>query len=165
MTLLWPLCDPHELQHTRLPCPSPSPKSAQTLVHWVSNAIQPSHPLLSSSPPALSFSQHQDLFHGVSSLYHMAQVPELQFQHHSFQWRFKFDFLQDSLVWSSCRPGDSQESSPAQQFESINYLAISLLYGPTLTSVYDLKNHIFYMYMILKSIFLITPCYSLKLCV
>ena len=89
VTSLWP----HELQHTRLPCLSPSPKFAQTLVHWVGDAIQPSHPLLSSSPPALSFSQHQGLFHGVSSLYHMAQVLELQFQHQSFQLRFKFDFL------------------------------------------------------------------------
>ena len=49
----------HELQHTRLPGPSPSPKFAQTHIHWVGDAIQPSHPLPSPSPPALNLSQHQ----------------------------------------------------------------------------------------------------------
>ena len=53
---------PHGLQHTRLPCPSPTPGLSQTHVHWVSDAIQPSHPLLPSSPPAFNLSQHQGLF-------------------------------------------------------------------------------------------------------
>ena len=48
------------------------------------------------------------------------------------------------LVWFSCSPRDSQESSPAPQFESINSLALSLLYGPTLISVHDYWiNHSF----------------------
>ena len=48
------------------------------------------------------------------------------------------------LVWSPCSPRDSQESSPAPQFESINSTALSLLYSPTLTSVHDYwKNHSF----------------------
>ena len=48
------------------------------------------------------------------------------------------------LVWSSCSPRDSQESSPGPQFESINYVALSLLFCPTLTSVHDYrKNHSF----------------------
>ena len=57
---------PHGLQHTRLPCPSPSPKFefAQTHVHWVGDAIQPSRPLSSPSPPAFNLSQHQGLFQG-----------------------------------------------------------------------------------------------------
>ena len=49
-------------QHTRLPCPSPTPELAQTHVHPVSDAIQASHPLLSLSPPAFNLSQHQGLF-------------------------------------------------------------------------------------------------------
>ena len=53
---------PHELQHARSPCPSPTPESIQTHVHWVGNAIQTSHPLSSPSPPALSLSQDQGLF-------------------------------------------------------------------------------------------------------
>ena len=58
---------------------------AQTHVHWVSDAIQPSHPLLSPSPPALNLSQHQDLFQWVSSLHQVAKVLEFQLQHQSFQ--------------------------------------------------------------------------------
>ena len=53
---LWP----HGLQHARLPCPSPSPGEGQTHIHWVGDAIQPSHPL--TSPSALNPSQHQGLF-------------------------------------------------------------------------------------------------------
>jgi len=48
---------PHGLQHARLPCPSPTPGLAQTHVHRVSDAIQPSHPL-SSPSPAFNLSQH-----------------------------------------------------------------------------------------------------------
>ena len=52
---------PYGLQHTRLPCPSLSPGVAQTYVHRVSDAIQPSHPLSSPSTPAFNLSQHQSL--------------------------------------------------------------------------------------------------------
>ena len=52
---------PHGLQHSRFLCPSASPGAAQTHVHWVSDAIQPPHPLLSTSLPALYLSQHEDL--------------------------------------------------------------------------------------------------------
>ena len=57
---------PHESQHARPPCPSPTPEFTQTHVHRVSDAIQPSHPLLPPSP-ALSLSHHQGLFQQVSS--------------------------------------------------------------------------------------------------
>ena len=50
---------PHESQHARPPCPSPTPEFTQTHVHRVSDAIQPSHPLSSPSPPAPNPSQHQ----------------------------------------------------------------------------------------------------------
>ena len=62
------------------------PEFAQIYVHWVSDAIQPSHPLLPPSPHALNLSQHQDLFQWVGFLHLMAKVLELQFQHQSFQW-------------------------------------------------------------------------------
>ena len=53
-------------------------------------------------------------------------------------------FRIDSLVWYSCSPRDSQDSSPTPQFKSINSLAFNLLYGPTLTFLYDYwKNHSF----------------------
>ena len=58
---------------------------AQTHVHRVSDAIQPSHPLSSSSPPAFSLSQHQGLFQRVSSSHQVAKVLEPQLQHQPFQ--------------------------------------------------------------------------------
>ena len=67
------------------------PELAQTHVHWVSDAIQPSHPLLPPSPPAFNLSQHQGLFQWVSSSHQMSTV--LEFQHQSSQWIFRVDFL------------------------------------------------------------------------
>ena len=117
------------------------PEFAQTHVHWVSDAIQPSHPL-SSPSPAFNLSQHQSLIKWVSSSHQVAKVLELQLQHQSFQCIIRVNFLLFWWVWSPCCPRDSQESSPAQKFESINPSAFSLLYGPTLTSVHDYwKNH------------------------
>ena len=66
---------------------------AQTLVHWVSDAIQPSHPLSSPSLPGFNLSQHQCLFQWVSSLHQLAKVLEFQLQHQSFQSIFRTDFL------------------------------------------------------------------------
>ena len=116
---------------------------AQTHVHWVSDAIQPSH-LSSPSPPTFSLSQSQGLVQWVGSSHQVAKVLELQLQHQSFQSIFRVDFLQDGLVWCPCSPRDSQEFSLAPQFKSINSLALSLLPGPTFTSICDyLKNHCF----------------------
>ena len=103
---------------------------SQTHVHWINDAIQPSHPPFPSSPPALNLFHHQGPFHWVGSSHYMAKVLELQLQHQSFQWIFRVYFLYDWQVWSPCFPGDSQESFPAPQFKSINSLALSLLYCP-----------------------------------
>ena len=53
-------------------------ESAQTHVHWVGDAVQPSHPLSSPSPAALNLSQHQGLFQRVNSLHEVAEVLEFQ---------------------------------------------------------------------------------------
>ena len=53
---------PHESQHSRPPCPSPTPRVHPAHIHRVSDAIQPSHPLSSPSPPAPNPSQYQSLF-------------------------------------------------------------------------------------------------------
>ena len=98
---------PHGLQHAWLHCPSPTPGVTQTHVHWVSDAIQPSYPLSSPSPPTINLSQHQGLFKWVSSLYQVAKVLKLQLQHQSFQWIFRVGFLQDWLVRAPCCPRDS----------------------------------------------------------
>ena len=66
---------------------------AQTHVHWVSDVIQPSHPLWSPSPPAFNLSQHQGLFQWVSSSHQVAKLWEFQLQHQSFQWILRTDFL------------------------------------------------------------------------
>ena len=68
-------------------------ESTQTPVHWVGDAIQPSHPLLSPSPPAFNLSQHQGLFKWVSSSHQVAKVLEFQLQHLSFQWTPRTDLL------------------------------------------------------------------------
>ena len=112
------------------------PESAQTHVHWVSDAIQPSYPLSSPSPPAFSLSQHQGIFWWVSSSHQVAKVLELQLQHQSFQWLFRTDFFSDGLVGSPCSPGDSQECSPTPQFKSISPSVLSFLYSSTLSTLY-----------------------------
>ena len=73
---------PHGLQHTRLPCPSPTPRACLNScpLSW-GDAIQPSHPLSSTSPPALNLFQHQGLFQWVSSSHQVAKVLEFQLQH------------------------------------------------------------------------------------
>ena len=95
---------PPGLQHTRFPVLHHLPEFAQTHVRWVSDAIQPSCPLTSPSPPALNLPQHHGLFQWVDSLHQVAKILELQLQHQSFQWIFRVDFLQDWLAWAPCGP-------------------------------------------------------------
>ena len=87
------LCDPMNLSRPGLPVHHQLPESTPTHVHWVSDAIQPSHPLSSPSPPAFSLSQHQGLFQWVSSSPQVATVLEFQLQHQSFQWTPRTDLL------------------------------------------------------------------------
>ena len=80
----------------------------------------------------------------------MTKVLQLQRQHQSFQWIFRIYFLEDWLVWSYS-PRDSQESSFSPQLESINSFVLSLLYGPTLTSIHDYWKSQFCLYRPLSS--------------
>ena len=114
------LCDPMDCSIPVFPVHQQLPEHAQTHIHRVSDAIQPSHPLSLPSPSAFNLSQNQGLYQWVSSSCQMAKV--LKVQHQSFQWIFRTDFLSDWLVWSPCCPRDSQESSPTPQFKSINSL-------------------------------------------
>ena len=99
----------------------------QTHVHWVSDAIQRSHPLLSPSIHAVNLSHHQGLFQWVSSSHQVAKVLEFQLPHQSFQWIFRTNFLLDWLVGSSCHPNDSQDSSPTPQFKSTPVRTVLIL--------------------------------------
>jgi len=121
----------HGLQHTRPPCPSPTLRvysNSCPLSQWCHPAISSSIIPISSCPQSFpasgSFPMSQFLTSGGQSI--GASV-----QHQSFQWLFGTNFLEDWPVWSPCSPRDSQESSPAPQFESVGSLVLSLLYGPT----------------------------------
>ena len=77
------LCNPMDCSTPGFPVYHQLPDLAQTHVHWVSDAIQWSHPLSSPSPPAFNLSQHQGLFQWVSSSHQVAKVLEFQHQHQS----------------------------------------------------------------------------------
>ena len=94
------LCDPMDCSSPGFPVLHHLPEVAQTHVHWVGDAIQPSQPLASPSSPTFNHSQNQGLFQWVDSSHQVVKVLELQLQHQSFQWIFRTDFLYDWLVWS-----------------------------------------------------------------
>ena len=114
------LCDHMDCSTPGFPVLHCLTKYAQSLVHWVSDAIQPSHPM-SSPSSTFNLSKHHGLFQWVSSSDQVAKVLEFQLQYQSFQWIFRTDFLLGRLIWSPCCPRDSQESSLTPQFESMNY--------------------------------------------
>ena len=87
------LCDPMNRSTPGLPVYHQLPEFAETHVHRVSDAIQPSHPLSSPSPPTPNPSQHQSLFQWVKSSHEVAKVLEFQLQHHSFQRNPRADLL------------------------------------------------------------------------
>ena len=133
---------PHESQHARPPCPSPTPRvhsDSRPSSQWCHPAISSSLIPFSSCPQSLPASESfpmSQLFAWV------AKVLEFQLQQHSFQRTPRADLLQNGLVGSPCSPRDSQESSPTSQFKIINFSALSLLHSPTLTCIYDhRKNH------------------------
>ena len=87
------LCNPMNHSTPGIPVHHQLPGFTQTHVHRVSDAIQPSHPLSSPSPPAPHPSQHQSLFQWVNSSHEVAKVLEFQLWHQSFQWTPRTDFL------------------------------------------------------------------------
>ena len=87
------LCDPMNHSTSGLPVHHQLPEFTQTHVHRVGDAIQPSPPLLSPSPPAPNPSQHQGLFQWVNSSHEVAKVLQFQLQHQSFQWTPRTDLL------------------------------------------------------------------------
>ena len=135
------LCDPMNCSTPGLPVHHQLPEFTHTEVHQVSDAIQPSHPLLSPSPPGPNPSHHQSF--PMSQLFawggQSIRVSALA----SFLQRTpRTDLLSDGLVGYPCSSRDSQESSPIPQFKSINSSGLSFLYSPTLTSTHDhRKNH------------------------
>ena len=141
------LCDFHGLQHARLPCPIPTPGaySNSCPLNWwcrptISSSVIGFSSCLQSFPASRSFPMSQFFTSGGQSNRVSASVSVLPMN-------IK-DWFPLELTWSPCSPSDSQESSPAWQFKSINSSALSFLYGPTLTptltSIHDYwKNHSF----------------------
>ena len=135
------LCDPRDCSTPSFPVHHQLPELAQTHVYWVSDAIQPSHPLSFPFPLTFNLSQLSVSFPvsqffisggqriGVSA---SASVLPMNIQ----------DWFPLGLTGSPCSSRDSQESSPTPQFKTINSLALSLLHSPALTSIRDhWKNH------------------------
>ena len=135
---------PHGLKHTRLPCPSLSPSVSSNscpLCQWchptISSSIMPFFSCLQFFPASSSFLMSWFFTSGGQStgISALASVLPMNIQ----DW-----FPLGWLVGSPCSPRDSQESSPTPQFKSINSLAFSFLYSPTLTPIHDYwKNHSF----------------------
>ena len=86
-------CNPMNRSTPGLPVHHQLPEFTQTHVRGVRDAIQPSHPLSSPSPPAPNPSQHQSLFQWVNSSYEVAKLLEFQLLHHSFQRTPRADLL------------------------------------------------------------------------
>ena len=135
---LWP----HEPQHARPPCPSPTPgvhPDPCPLSWWCHPTISSSFITFSSCPQSFpasgSFPMSQIFTSGGQSIGVSAStsVPPMNTQDWSPLGR---------TVGSPCSPRDSQESSPTPQFKSINSSALSFLYSPNITSIHDhWKNH------------------------
>ena len=117
---LWP----YGLQHARLPCSSPTPRAYSNSCpsSWwchptISSSVFPFSSCLQSFPAPGSFPMSQLFPSGGHSNSASASFS---------QWVFRTDFPLDWLVWSSCNPRDSQESSLTPHFKSINYSALQL---------------------------------------
>ena len=130
------LCNPMACSMPDFPVHHQLPEFTQTHLHWVSDAIQPSHPLLSPSPPAFnlsasgSFPVSQFFTSSGQSIGLSASTSVLPMN--TQDW-----FPLGWTVGFPCSPRGSQESSPTPQFKSINSSALSFLYSPTLTSIHD----------------------------
>ena len=134
---------PHEWQLARHPCPSQLSEFTQTHVHRVSDATQPSHPLLFPCPPAPSITPSIRVFSNESTLrvrwlkYWSFSISIISSKELPGLISFRMDWLDLLAV-----QGTLKESSSTPQFESINSSALSFLHSSTLTSIHDYwKNH------------------------
>ena len=132
------LCDPMNRSTPGLPVHYQLPDFTQTHVHGVSDAIQPSHPLsspllLPPIPPSIRVFSNESTLRMRWPKYWSLSFSISPSNEHLGLISLRTDWLD---------PRDSQESSPTPQFKSINSLALSFLYSPTLTSIHDhWKNH------------------------
>ena len=128
-------CDPMDGSMPGFPVHHQLPKFTQTHVHWVSDAIQPSHPPSSPSPSTFNLSQHQGLFKLISSSYWNLIFNICSSNEYSGVNSPRIDLFDLLAVQGTLN------SSPIPQFKSIHTSAFSVLYGPTLTSIYDERKN------------------------
>ena len=105
------------------------PGFTQTPVHWVSDTIQPSHPLLSPSPPTLNLSQHQGLFKWVSSSHQVAKVFSFNISpsnEHSVLISFRMDCLDLLAVQGTLKSFLQHHSSEASFVRHSAFLIVQL---------------------------------------
>ena len=135
------LCDPLDCCMLGFPVLLHLSEFAQTHVHWVSDAIQPSHALSSTFPPAFNLYQHPGLSN--ESVLHITWPKYWSFSfsispsnENSGLISFRFDWLDLLVVQGTFK------SAPMPHFKSINSLLLSFLYSPTLISIHDYwRNH------------------------
>ena len=143
VTKSWPTLWPHELQHTRLPCPSLSPRvcsNSSPLSQW---CIQQSHPLSSPSLPAFNLFKHHGLFQWVSSSHQVAKYWSFSFSiSPSNEYSGLISFSTDSFIsLVSKRLSRVFSNNTVQKHQ---FFGAEPSYGPTLTSVHDYwKKHSF----------------------
>ena len=133
---------PHELQHARVPWPSPSPRACSNsypLSLWchptISSSVVPFSSCPQSFPASRPFQMSQLFASGGQSIGVSASTSLLPMN--TQDWP-----TLDGLIGSPCSPRDSQESSPTTHFKSIISSAFSFLHSRTLTSIHDYwKNH------------------------
>ena len=129
-------------QHTRPPCPSPTPRaysnscpSCQWCHPTISPSVIPFFPCLQPFPASGYFQMSEFFASGGQIIGDLASTSVLPMD--TQDWS-----PLAGLVGSPCSPRDAQESSPTPQFKRINSLTLNFLYSPTLTSIHDYwKNH------------------------
>ena len=136
------LCDPMKCSTPGLPVHHQLPEFTQTHVHWVSDAIQPSHPLSTPSPPAPNPSQHQSLFQWVNSSHEVAKNTGVSALASFLPKKSQGWSPSEWTCWISLQSKGFSRVFSTPQFKSINSSVLSLLHSPTLTSIHDhWKNH------------------------
>jgi len=125
------LCDPMNHSTPGLPVHHHLPEFTSTHVYRVGDAIQPSHPLSSPSPPAPNPSQHQSLFQWVNSSHEVAKVLEFQLQHQSSQWTprthlFRMDWLDLLAVQGTLKSLLKYHSSKASVLRHSAFFTVQL---------------------------------------
>ena len=167
------LCNSMDCSMPGLPVPHQLPELAQTRVHQISDAIQPPHTLLSPSPPAFNLSQHQGLFKWVSSSNQLPKVLEFHLQLSGSRWVIIpswLSALRRSSLYSSVYSCHLLISSSVRSMPFLSCIVPIFPWNVLIFLKRSLvfPNSIVFLYLfalITEEGFLISPCYSLELCI